>query len=163
MHWFKRKILQIRRVISFLPIIWKGYDWDYIYAIEVFKHQLGRLADSLECDSAYGLSSHDRAKKIRIAIKLMDKVYNEEYESEYQDQIERLYGKTKFEFIKIEEGINKGFFNVKSTNELAVDDNHQKEIDETRHHMFLMSADKQKKSHRILWKYIEHNIQGWWD
>jgi hypothetical protein len=26
-----------------------------------------------------------------------------------------------------------------------------------------MSGEKQKKAHRILWKYIEHNIQGWWD
>jgi len=163
MYWFKRKYKQIERVISYLPIIWRGFDWDYIYAIEVFKHQLGRLADNLESDTSYGVSSSDKANKIRTTIKLIDKVYDDEYGTEYQDQIEALYGKTKFELIEIEEGTHKGLFNIKQKNELAVDDNHQKEIDEVRHQMFLISGDKQKKAHRILWKYIEHNIQGWWD
>jgi hypothetical protein len=163
MYWFKRKYTQITRVISFLPIIWKGYDWDYIYAIEVFKHQLGRLADNMESDSAHGLHSSNTAIKIRTAIRLMDKVYDEDYGCEYQDQIERLYGKTKHEFVEVEDGIHKGLFDVKTTNEKSVDDDHQKEINEVQHQMFLMSGEKQKKAHRILWKYIEHNIQGWWD
>ena len=163
MYWFKRKYTQITRVISFLPIIWKGFDWDYIYALELFKHQLGRMADTLESNASWSLNSSDTASKIRTAIKLMDKVYNEEYGCEYQDQIERLYGKTKHEFIEVEDGISKGLFDLKMTNELAVDDDHQKEINEVQHQMFLMSGEKQKKAHRILWKYIEHNIQGWWD
>ena len=54
MKWFKRKYTQITRVISFLPIIWRGYDWDYMYALEVFKHQLGRLADTMESEELGG-------------------------------------------------------------------------------------------------------------
>jgi hypothetical protein len=163
MKWFKRKYTQIQRVISFLPIIWKGYDWDYIYAINIFKHQLGRLADNLEQDEAWGLNSSDRAGKIRTAIKLIDKVYEEEYACEYQEQIERHYGKTRHEFVEIENGNNMDLFTIKTTNKLAVDNKHQEEINETSHQLFLLSQDKQKKAHRILWAYIEHNIQGWWD
>ena len=163
MKWFKRKHKQIQRVISFLPIIWRGYDWDYIYAIDIFKHQLGRLADNMESDTAWGLTSADRASKIRTAIKLMDKVYNEEYACEYQEQIERHYGKTRHDFVEIKTGSSKGSFTLEATNELAVDEDHQKEINEVSHQMFLLSQDKQKKAHRILWKYIEHNIQSWWD
>jgi len=163
MKWLKRKHKQIQRVISFLPIIWKGYDWDYIYAINIFKHQLERLADSMESEKAWGLTSSDRASKIRTAIKLMDKVYDEEYAGEYQEQIELLYGKTRHEFIEIKEGDRKGTFSVQPTNELAVDDEHQKEINEVSYQLFLLSRDKQEKAHRILWAYIEHNIQCWWD
>jgi hypothetical protein len=163
MYWFKRKYKQIQRVISFLPIIWRGYDWDYIYAINIFKHQLGRLADNMESETAWGLTSSDRASKIRTAIKLMDKVYDEEYGCEYQKQIELLYGKTTLDSVEIKDGTHKGLFTLKSTNELAVDEDHQKEINEVSHQMFLLSQDKQKKAHRILWKYIEHNIQSWWD
>ena len=48
-------------------------------------------------------------------------------------------------------------------NEGAVDDKHQKEIDEVRHEMMLLSQDKQKRAHKLLWDFIEHNIQRWWD
>jgi len=164
MYWIRRKYKQIKRVISYLPVIWRGYDWDYMYALDVFKHQLGRLADDMEHENANGLTAHERAKSIRTTIKLMDKVYNEDYACEYQDQIKKLYGKTSFDYIESESEINGSkLYTMKLTNERAVDEDHQKEIDEVKHQMYLLSKDKQEKAHRILWQYIEHNIQRWWD
>jgi len=112
--WFFRRL---RRVWDFLPIIWGGYDFDYSHAIELFKYQLERTADLLESDEAYTLDSNLNAQKIRTAIRLMDKVYEEEWMED--------------------------FYNGKITMEEAI--------------------KKQKRAHQLLWKYIEHNIQGWWD
>ena len=106
-YWFKRKYRQIERTLSFLPIIWKGFDFDYIYSIELFKKQLERQATFLESDRALTMEAQNNAKKIRTAIRLMDKVYDEEYGYE--------------------------------------------------------SKNKQKKAHKLLWDFIEHNIQNWWD
>ena len=47
-YLFRRKYSQIKRVLDFLPLIWKGYDWDYHYAVELFQHQLKRMANFLE-------------------------------------------------------------------------------------------------------------------
>jgi len=165
MYWFKRKYRQIQRVIDFLPMIWKGYDWDYSYAIELFRKQLERLADELESDRANTVSAPIKAQKIRTAIRLMDRVYDEEYGMEYMDDIEFLYGKTKHEFVELDEKDENGdpYYTMKISNELAVDEQHQKEIDEVRHQMFLRSKDRQERAHKILWSYIEHNIQNWWD
>jgi len=85
MYWFKRKYRQIQRVIDFLPIIWKGYDFDYVYSIKLFRKQLQRQATFLESDKAYSLSAKTNAQKIRTAIRLMDKVYDEDYTMEYVD------------------------------------------------------------------------------
>ena len=74
--WFFRRL---KRVWDFLPIIWKGYDFDYTHAIDLFKYQLERTADLLESDKAYTLNAKLHAQKIRTAVRLMDKVYNEEY------------------------------------------------------------------------------------
>ena len=166
MYWFKRKYRQIKRVLDYLPIIWKGYDFDYRYATELFTHQLGRMADHFESDRAMTLCAGDKAKRIRTAIKLMNKVYEEEYGMEYLDTIELYYGKETHEFIETDEVSKRSgekYFTVKITNELAVDEQHQKEISEVRHQLFLLSNEKQKKAHGILWKFIEHNIQRWWD
>lgn len=106
-YWIKRKYIQIKRTLSFLPIIWRGYDWDYEYAIELFKHQLKRTADFLESNNSYALSAKTNAQKIRTAIRLMDKVYDD-YVEDY-------------------------------------------------------TYEKQKRAHKLLWDFIEHNIQNWWD
>ena len=164
-YFFKRKYRQIQRVIDFLPIIWKGFDFDYRYSIELFRKQLERQAKHLESERAHTLSAPINAQKIRTAICLMDKVYDEDYATEYLDDIEFLYGKTKYEFVELDEKDENGdpYYTMKITNELAVDEQHQKEIDEVRHQMFLRSKDRQKRAHKLLWSYIEHNILKWWD
>ena len=165
MYWFKRKYRQIQRVIDFLPIIWKGFDFDYRYSIEVFRKQLERQAKHLESDLALTVEAKNSASRIRTAIRLMDKVYDDEYAFEYTDTIEKLYGKTKHEFVELDEKDKKGdpYYSLKITNETAVDEKHQEEIDEVRREMMILSHKKQKRAHKLLWDFIEHNIQKWWD
>ena len=165
MYWFKRKYQQIQRVIDFLPMIWNGFDFDYRYSLELFKKSLERQATFLESDRACTLEAKNNASRIRTAIRLMDKVYDEEYGMEYMDTIENLYGKTHIYFVETTETDKNGdpYYRLESKNELAIDEKHQMEIDEVRHQMMLLSRDKQKRAHKLLWDYIEHNIQHWWD
>lgn len=166
MYWFKRKYSQIKRVIDFLPILWKGFDFDYCYSIELFKKQLERQAKFMESDKANTLSAKTNAQKIRTAIRLMDKVYDEEYSMEYMDRIDKMYGETHFDFVELEEKskqTGEPVYRLELRNELAVDDKHQKEIDEVRHQMSILGNDKQKRAHKLLWDFVEHNIQRWWD
>ena len=127
--WFYRRL---KRVWDFLPIIWKGYDFDYAHAIELFKYQLERTADLLESDKAYTVNSNIHAQKIRTAIRLMDIVYDEEYMKDFYDKK-----------ISIEEAIKKQDWIL-----LAA---------------FKEAIKKQERAHQLLWKFIEHNIQYWWD
>ena len=166
MYWVKRKIQQIKRVIDFFPLIWNGFDFDYRYSIDLFKHQLNRTADYLESDKSYSVSAKNEAKKIRTAIRLMDKVYDDEYGMEYMDTIEKLYGKTHYDFVNLGEvskRTGEEMSELKVWNENAVDEQHQKEINEVRKQMMLHSIDKQKRAHKLLWDFIEHNILKWWD
>jgi len=164
-YWFRRKWSQIRRVIDFLPLIWKGYDWDYHYAIELFQHQLKRMADHIGSDKAWALENKQTASRIRTAVELMQKVYDEEYGMGYYDIIEEKYGKSHMDFVELKEKDEKGqpYYSLEITNELARDEEHQKEIDEERRLLVLEYRDKQKRAHKILWDFIEHNIEKWWD
>jgi len=162
MYWFKRKYRQVQRVIDFLPMIWNGFDFDYRYSLDLFKKQLERQAKFLESGRAFTLSAKHNASRIRTAIRLMDKVYDEEYGMEYIEQIEKLYGKTHIDFVETDE-TDKPYYRLESKNELAVDEKHQEEIDEVRKQMMKLSQERQKRAHKLLWDFIEHNIQGWWD
>ena len=165
MYWVKRKIQQIKRVIDFFPLIWNGFDFDYRYSIDLFKHQLKRTADYLESDKSYSVSAKTEAKKIRTAIKLMDKVYDEDYSMEYHSIIDKLYGTTHYDFEETGELDENGdpYYRMIHWNEGVVDEKHQQEVNEVRHQMMLDSRDRQRKAHKLLWDFIEHNIQRWWD
>ena len=159
MHWFKRKYQQIKRVIDFLPIIWNGFDWDYMYAIELFKHQLKRTEKSLSSETSYGMDSKTRASRIRTAIELMDNVYEEKYGMEWMDELEKRYGKGVLDWDveneDDEESVSIGYKFEKWSN--------GHEIHMVKSELAEKSYKKQKKAHKLLWNFIEHNIQWWWD
>jgi hypothetical protein len=163
MKTVKRFFRKVKRVIDFLPIIWKGYDFDYHYAIELFRYQLERMANFFESNGAYSVESKANAQRIRTVLKLMDKVYDEEYAMEHVDLIQALYGEEKFESVSLDREDCKGCYTYRLTHANAVDEQHQKEILQVRQQMAKLSYQKQKRAHKLLWQMIEHRIQWWWD
>jgi hypothetical protein len=159
-YFFKRKYQQVERVIDFLPIIWNGFDFDYNYSIELFKKQLERQAKLFESDKLNSDRSKQNASRIRTAIRLMDKVYNEDYGAEYQDKLKELYGENVYNWWFEDTG--RGDDSSYLRYEYEKWDN-SKEIKEVQKKLLLESREKQKRAHKILWDFIEHNIQYWWD
>lgn len=159
MYWVKRKIQQIKRVIDFFPLIWNGFDFDYRYAIDLFKKQLERIAKDMETNGRLECSDVN-AQKIRTAIRLMDKVYDEEYGCEYQNKLKELYGERVLDWWFEDAG--RGDDSSYLRYEYEKWDNSE-EIKKVERKLFLESKDKQKKAHKLLWDFIEHNIQKWWD
>ena len=160
-YYIKRKWWQIKNVFRWLPVIWDQYDFDYIYAIEVFKFQLLKTTEFLEGPEATGSSSSYRAKRIKTLIKLMDKVYNEEYACEYQDKIKEKYG--NYEYKLVPDAHNHNYYEHARFWEMP----HTKEkliaIEKEEKELFLKSQQKQDKAHRIMWQIVEKDIRGWWD
>jgi len=152
---------KIKRIIKWIPTLWNMYDFDYQYAINVFKLQLSSLADLMESDKAFAVDSKLRAGKIRTAIRLMDKVYSEEYSMEYMDEIQKIYGKSSMDFIK-KDGDN-DLYTLTTTYEKDYSEEEIKKIEEHRSELMFKSKQKQKRAHKLLWDFIEHNIQSWWD
>jgi len=152
---------KIKRIIKWIPTLWNMYDFDYIYAINVFKLQLSSLADLMESDKAFAVDSKLRAGKIRTAIRLMDKVYNEDYAMEYMGEIQKIYGKSSMDFIK-KDGDN-DLYTLTTTYEKDYSEEEIKKIEEHRRELMFKSREKQNRAHKLLWDFIEHNIQSWWD
>lgn len=159
MWWIRRKIWQIKNLIKWFSIIWNQYDWDYMYAIAVFKFQLSKIANELDSQKARTVSAEYNAQRIRTVIKLMDKVYNEEYGTEYLDKLDNMFGEgtTDFKFVPSEkEGCSELLWGYEGKP-------NEKEIEDMRTILFKESQEKQKRAHKLLWKIIEKDIQRWWN
>ena len=161
MYWFKRKWRQINRVIDFLPIIWRGFDWDYRYAVELFQHQLKRTAKEIEA-RGFASDAKNTAAKIRTAVELLEKVYDEDYAMEYIQKIEEKYGPSHFEMVPVEDG-EQTHWDVKDIFEQDYTEAELMLIAEERNEEMQIAKLKQARAHRLVWQYIEHNIRNWWD
>ena len=91
---------------------------------------------------------------------ILDKVYDEEYGCEYQDKLKELYGEkvSDWWFEDAGRGDDSSYLRY----EYEKWDNSE-EIKKVERKLFLESKDKQKRAHKLLWDFIEHNIQRWWD
>lgn len=160
MYNIKRFFGRIKRVIDFLPMIWKGYDFDYRYAIELFQYQLERTADFMESDRTLTVDADIRARRIRTAVELLQKVYDEEYACEYQDKLKEMYGEDVLDwsFEDTSEGDDSSYLRYR----YELWDNAE-EVQRMMNKLFLESQSKQKRAEELVWKFISHNIRYWWD
>jgi hypothetical protein len=159
-YWFTRKFQQIRNVFRWLPIIWKQHDFDYHYSLEVFKFQLQKQAEFLESDKAITRCAKDKAKRIRTILKLMDKVYEDDYACEYREILKEMYGENVLDVNFIEDKSRPIMYRMQFEYEKW---DNAEEISQIKDELFKMSQEKQDRAHRILWKMIEKDIRGFWD
>ena len=159
-YFIRRKYEQIRRLIDYLPLIWNGYEFDYHYSIEIFKKSLERQAKFLESSKSYTVDAGHNASKIRTAIRLMDKVYSDEYTLEYMDKMEELYGRDVMELRFVEKEDDNRFFTMVANYE---EWDNAEEVEVTLNKLMMESQRKQERAHKLLWEFVEHNIRRWWD
>tara|TARA_R110000796_G_scaffold69256_1_gene158134 strand:- start:730 stop:1215 length:486 start_codon:yes stop_codon:yes gene_type:complete len=156
-RWFFRRL---KRVWEFLPYVWKGYDFDYGTAINLFKYQLSRTEKFMSSDGTFTVDADVRARRIKTAVELLQKVYDEDYAMEYYDQMTELYGPNVMDYWFEDTGSDDGSSFLKYEYEKW--DNHE-EVEQTKTRLFKLSQDKQKRAEKLVWEFISHNIRGWWD
>jgi hypothetical protein len=149
---------KLKRVWQFLPQIWRGYDFDYQYSIDLFKYQLERTADFMESDKAMTVDADIRAKRIRTAIKLLNKVYDEDYGREYQTKMVELYGTSILDFWFEDTGNDSSY--LRQAWEFRDDVYDVKKVFDN---LFKESQEKQNRAEKLVWEFISHNIKDWRD
>lgn len=160
MRTIRQFFRRLRRLIQFIPHIWKGVDYDYRSAIDLFSYQLSRTADFLESDQAYSTDALRDASRIRTAIDLLERVYEDDYSIEYVDQMKAIYGPDVLDFWFEDTGDGSGGKYIRTLYEKW--DN----VDEVEAHLRELqhiSHKKQEKAHALAWNFIAHNIRQWWD
>jgi hypothetical protein len=160
MRTIKQFIRRVKRTYAFLPMIWQGRDYDYRYAVELFQYQLKRTADFMESDRVMTVDAGVRAKRIRTAVELLEKVYEDEYGCEYPDKMKELYGENVLNWWFEDNGNGDDSFYLRYEYEKW---DNAEEVQRMMNKLFLESQTKQKRAEEVVWKFIAHNIREWWD
>lgn len=154
----------IKNLWVWFPIIWKDRNYDYRYLIDINIKKMEEMKKWYLTSNNVHVTDETKKytiSKLSTAIKLMKLVYDEHYLLEYQKQLEDLYGKSDIIFVPLKD--NNELSEMKVKWEKNYSEEELRNIQEHEHQLFLKSIEKHKKAKRILWKFIDHNLDGWWD
>lgn len=179
-RWFKWDAKHLHRDIAqgfknlwkWLPVIWKDRDWDDFYIFEVLKYKIKNTADYTEKKQRF-VGWEKEVRYMRICVKLIERLQDEYYQSEYFN-----YFEDNHTFVPV--NFNEKLFEIKSE---TVRDNLETYISMYPHARRRLMNDnilsnyrkgnssialgmgiiRHRKAKNLLFKILEDRIEYWWD
>jgi hypothetical protein len=167
----------IKNLWYWFPIIWKDRNWDDHYIFDVLKHKLKAQANYIGTNDRHTRAQLD-AKRMRLCVKLIEKVQDESYAMEYMD-----YHKDRVWFTDCEDRPGSSRYNSEEVWE-KYDDFFKKyplvykkvlkgagpftldgrdESDMKRIVAMNIAHVNQDRVQKLLFKILESDIRNWWD
>jgi hypothetical protein len=167
----------IKNLIQWFPVIWKDRDWDSYYIFRILEYKLKLQAKGISKRDIHVNAQRD-AGVMMTCVRLMEKVRDDYYESEYFDYYET---KMWFESIKdkpgyltmeskiISENFDEYFKKYPLIYKRVLNGegiiNINKKSKNQRKNAIAMNIAyiNQQRAHKLLFKILETNIKRWWD
>ena len=165
----------VKNIWYWFPIIWKDRHWDSHYIFEILKHKLKAQANYIGSNDRHTRAQQD-ARRMRLCIKLMQKIQDDDYAMEYMD-----YHKDRIWFTDCEDRPDLSLMNSEQVWE-KFDDYFKKypliykrvmngegvfsrkgREDDKQIIAMNIAHINQDRAHRLLFKVMEENILKWWD
>jgi hypothetical protein len=167
----------IKNIWYWFPVIWKDRDWDGHYIFEILQHKLTTQANYIGRRDFHTRAQQD-ARRMRLCVKLIKKVQEEDYTMEYMD-----YHKDRVWFTDVEDRPGNSLYNSEEVWE-KYDDYFAKyplvykkvlkgegvftldgrnEADMKRVIAMNIAHLNHDRARKLLFKIMEENIEGWWD
>jgi len=176
-YYHKYFIQGVKNIIYWFPVIWKDRNWDGHYIFEILQHKLVAQANYIGKRDFHTRAQLD-AKRMRLCVKLIKKVQEEDYTMEYMD-----YAKDRVWFTDCEDRPGSSLYNSEEIWEKydeyfakyplvykkvlkgegvftlnGRDDSEMKRV--IAMNIAHLNHDRARK---LLFKIMEENIEGWWD
>jgi hypothetical protein len=167
----------IKNIWYWFPIIWKDRDWDSHYIFEILQHKLKAQSNYIGKRDFHTRAQLD-AKRMRLCVKLIKKVQEEDYTMEYMD-----YAKDRVWFTDCEDRPGSSQYNSEEVwekydeyfakyplvykkvikGEGVFTLNGRDEADMKRVIAMNIAHLNHDRARKLLFKIMEENIEGWWD
>jgi hypothetical protein len=161
----------IKNLIRWFPIVWKDRDWDHHYIWEVMKFKISNQATYIGTKDRHMSAKRD-AEIMKLCVKLMDRIQNDYYSSEYMD-----YHKSRHYFVDtdredlkewkhelITENYDEFFSKYPLIYKRVIKMHKTPFRNDTKEGIAINIAHiNHQRALRLLFSTLEKNIQGWWD
>lgn len=175
-HRIRNIKIRIFNILRWIPVIWRDKDWDHTFIYEILRFKLQNQAEYLAKHDRHQCSKRN-AEKIMTCVRLIERIKEGYYESEYMDYhysnliSEPIEGDTELYSLHVEYvWQNHGEFLKKYPNMvrrvLKKQNKSMRSIrGETAKRKLAqeVSRENAKRAKRLLFNIIHDDIDGWWD
>jgi len=157
----------IKNLWKWFPLVWNDRDYDHAFIFDVLKFKIKNTADYIEKHKRYEDWEYD-VEKMRLCIRLIDKIQNDDYQSEYQNYYEtdlftkKIEDKELYELksnVLRDDLVN--YFNKYSNDFRKLPESYKDHSEVSK--ALIMGGMRQAKANKLLFTIIEKNIHHWWD
>lgn len=175
--WEIRSVYRsVKNVFRWLPVIWKDRDWDDHFIFEILKTKLKHQAKYIGDRDHHTRAKYD-AQRMRLCIRLIEKIQDEFYSGEYMDYHQSDYNWLdvedkpdckQLEIIEKSENYDEYFAQHKAAiRKILANKNLQTfELNNDNYKQRLamnLSHYNEKRAQDLLFNILNRNIRGWWD
>jgi hypothetical protein len=159
----RRFFRKVKNVFRWLPTIWKDEDFDDHFIVEILIKKLEHTRDFFLSDRTHIADAKKVADEIQQAITKLHRTRDswEFYEEPAMEVLENKWGKTKFEFIPLED--NPNLSELKTSVENAVTEEEKEEYKKEFRETLKQCRKQYMKDKKEAYKFIAKNIDKWWD
>ena len=176
-YYPKDLIRGIKKLWYWFPVIWKDRDYDDHYIFEVLKHKLKSQSKYIG-DRDFHTRAQQDARRMKLCVRLIEKVQDESYQMEYMD-----YHKDRIWFTPCEDRPDSSLYNSETVTEnfddyfkkypliykrvmngegvFTLDGRDEGEIKK----IIAMNIAhiNQERVFNLLFKILKQDIRKWWD
>lgn len=165
----------VKNIIYWFPIIWKDRHWDHGYIFTILQHKLKAQSKEIGGKDRHTRAQYD-SKKMNLCVNLIQKLQDDFYEMEYMnyakdrqwfEPCEDKPGYSTWESENIWEEYDQYFRKYPNIHRRVMNGEGFAPIEgrEDDKHFVAMSIAhmNQDRAHKLLFKILERDIQGWWD
>ena len=164
----------IKNIAYWLPIIWKDRNWDHRYIYTILQHKLKAQSEYIGRRDWHEGAKRD-AEIMMTCVRLIDKVSDEFYSSEYMDYEQTKHwfepsdkeGYSTWESRQLGENFNEYFAKYPLIYKRVMNGEGWLKIEENEQDKHRIASNiahiNQHRAHKLLFKIIEQNINKWWD
>lgn len=167
----------VKNIWYWFPVIWKDRHWDGHYIFEILQHKLTAQANYIGRRDFHTRAQLD-AKRMRLCVKLIKKIQEDDYQMEYMD-----YAKDRVWFTDVEDRPGSSLYNseevwekydeyfskypliykkvLKGEGVFTLNGRDDSEMKRTI--AMNISYINHDRARKLLFKIIEQNIECWWD
>lgn len=147
-------LLKIKKIIDYIPILWKDEDWDYYHLLELIKYKISRMKKCIKNNDLIVDEAIDNiSNSIDNTIKCINE-YNNSDELFYKE-----YGDI-YEILNLEHRcIGEEFATVYKDTEIKISKRHKAKIKNN----ILKHLEYERELWNKIWDSIKDNGRSWWD
>jgi len=162
----RRFFRRVKKLIEFMPVVWRHEDWDHSFVMEFNAYLFKRLYKGVYTEGHH-LYRPSEARKLQTVIELCKRLSNDhDYTDAHYDAFRKKYGKDQDEFADhleevVMDGVKRTLYSDPVKKRLTPEQYEAYKKEMTQLHKledYLYQQDMD-----LLFKILKKNMKKWWD